>query len=142
MAWNGSQILAKSLNFVERVGNLLPHPASLFALMALGTVVLSGIMARLDLAVTHPGTGELIVPVSLLSFIWTFNAFNTIYLLTRGQPYIGFGEPGATDTLITYVFAVAFEYGHYGVAAAWSVLIFLMLIGFANLNPVGQPDGF
>ena len=80
---------------------------------------------------TFPNLKSTMVPVSLLSFIWTFNSFNTIYLLTRGQPYIGFGEPGATDTLITYVFAVAFEYGHYGVAAAWSVLIFLMLIGFS-----------
>ena len=80
---------------------------------------------------TFPNLKSTMVPVSLLSFIWTFNSFNTIYLLSRGQPYIGFGEPGATDTLITYVFAVAFEYGRYGVAAAWSVLIFLMLIGFS-----------
>ena len=80
---------------------------------------------------TLPNLKSTAVPVSLLSFIWTFNSFITIYLLTRGQPYIGFGEPGATDTLITYVFAVAFEYGHYGIAAAWSVLIFLMLVGFS-----------
>lgn len=80
---------------------------------------------------TLPNIKTTMVPVSLLSFIWTFNAFNTIYLLSRGQPYVGFGEPGATDTLITYVFAVAFEYGHYGIAAAWSVLIFLMLVGFS-----------
>ncbi len=80
---------------------------------------------------TLPNLKSTMVPVSLLGFIWTFNSFNTIYLLTRGQPYIGFGEPGATDTLITYVFAVAFEYGHYGFAAAWSVLIFLMLVGFS-----------
>ncbi len=80
---------------------------------------------------TLPNLKSTAVPVSLLSFIWTFNSFITIYLLTRGQPYIGFGEPGGTDTLITYVFAVAFEYGHYGVAAAWSVLIFLMLVGFS-----------
>lgn len=82
---------------------------------------------------TFPNLKGTLVPVSLLSFIWTFNTFNTIYLLTRGNPYVGFGEPGATDTLITYVFAVAFEYGRYGVAAAWSVLIFLMLVGFSWL---------
>ena len=82
---------------------------------------------------TFPNLKGTLVPVSLLSFIWTFNSFNTIYLLTRGNPYVGFGEPGATDTLITHVFAVAFEYGRYGVAAAWSVLIFLMLIGFSWL---------
>ena len=80
---------------------------------------------------TFPNLKGTLVPVSLLSFIWTFNSFNTIYLLTRGNPYVGFGEPGATDTLITYVFAVAFEYGRYGVAAAWSVFVFLMLVGFS-----------
>ena len=80
---------------------------------------------------TFPNLKSTMVPVSLLSFIWTFNSFNTIYLLSRGQPYIGFGEPGATDTLITYVFAVAFEHGQYGVAGAWSLLIFLMLVGFS-----------
>ena len=80
---------------------------------------------------TFPNLKGTLVPVSLLSFIWTFNSFNTIYLLTRGNPYVAFGEPGATDTLITYVFAVAFEYGRYGVAAAWSVFVFLMLVGFS-----------
>ncbi len=82
---------------------------------------------------TLPNLKGTLAPASLLSFIWTFNTFNTIYLLTRGNPYSGFGEPGATDTLITHVFAVAFEYGHYGVAAAWSVLIFLLLVGFSWL---------
>jgi len=80
---------------------------------------------------TLPNLKGTLVPISLLSFIWTFNSFNTIYLLTRGNPYVGFGEPGATDTLITYVFSVAFEYGRYGVAAAWSVVVFLMLVGFS-----------
>ncbi|MEM9305530.1 MAG: sugar ABC transporter permease [Pseudomonadota bacterium] len=80
---------------------------------------------------TLPNLKSTMVPVSLLGFIWSFNAFVTIYLLTRGQPYVGFGEPGATDILVTYVFTVAFEYGHYGVAAAWSVAIFLLLVGFS-----------
>jgi len=80
---------------------------------------------------TLPSLKSTMVPVSLLGFIWSFNSFNTIYLLTRGLPYVGFGEPGATDILITYVFNVAFKYGYYGVAAAWSVIIFLMLMAFS-----------
>jgi aminobenzoyl-glutamate transport protein len=55
------------LGFVERAGNVLPHPATLFAMLALGVVVASGIAAQLGLEVTHPGTGETIRPVSLLS---------------------------------------------------------------------------
>jgi aminobenzoyl-glutamate transport protein len=55
------------LDIVERTGNYLPHPASLFAIMALGVVVLSGVFASFELSVTHPSTGETIEPVSLLS---------------------------------------------------------------------------
>ena len=80
---------------------------------------------------TLPNLKGTMVPVALLGIIWSFNMFNTIYLMTRGGPYVNFGEPGATDILITYVFNVAFTYGHYGIAAAWSVLIFLMLVAFS-----------
>jgi aminobenzoyl-glutamate transport protein len=55
------------LDVVERVGNALPDPTTLFALLALGIVVLSGLAAQFDLAVSHPTTGKLIEPVSLLS---------------------------------------------------------------------------
>ena len=55
------------LDVVERVGNALPDPTTLFALSALAVIVLSGIAAQFDLSVTHPTTGEVIEPVSLLS---------------------------------------------------------------------------
>jgi aminobenzoyl-glutamate transport protein len=55
------------LGFIERVGNLLPHPGTLFAILAGLVVVASGIAAQMGLEVTHPGTGEIIRPVSLLS---------------------------------------------------------------------------
>lgn len=83
------------------------------------------------LYLTLPNLKGTLVPVSLLSLIFTFNNFGTIYLMTRGDPVVGFGEPGATDILVTYVFKIAFEYGYYGIAAAWSVIIFLLLVGFS-----------
>ena len=45
----GSRALARLLSTVEWLGNLLPHPVSLFALFALGVVVLSGITAAMGL---------------------------------------------------------------------------------------------
>jgi aminobenzoyl-glutamate transport protein len=42
------------LDFVERMGNLLPHPVTLFALFALGVVLLSGVAGWFDLSVTDP----------------------------------------------------------------------------------------
>jgi aminobenzoyl-glutamate transport protein len=59
--------LLRVLGAIERAGNALPHPATLFALMALLVVGISAVAARLDLSVVHPGTGETIAPVSLLS---------------------------------------------------------------------------
>ena len=50
---------------VERGGNALPHPGTLFAILAGVVVVISAIAARTGLEVVHPGTGELIQPVSL-----------------------------------------------------------------------------
>ena len=55
------------LSVIEHGGNALPHPASLFAILALVVIVASGIAASTGLEVTHPGTGETIRPVSLLS---------------------------------------------------------------------------
>ena len=80
---------------------------------------------------TLPNLKSALVPLSLLGFIWTFNMFNVIYLLTDGGPDLYFGEPGQTDILITYVYDVAFREGAYGVAAAWSVVIFMMLVAFS-----------
>lgn len=42
------------LDGVEWLGNLLPHPVTLFAIMALGVVILSGIFGWMGLAVEDP----------------------------------------------------------------------------------------
>ncbi|HKJ78613.1 MAG TPA: AbgT family transporter, partial [Prolixibacteraceae bacterium] len=59
--------IGRMLNVVEKVGNALPHPATLFALFAFLVVVLSGITSLFNLSVEHPGTGEIIEPVNLVS---------------------------------------------------------------------------
>jgi aminobenzoyl-glutamate transport protein len=62
-----SQFFTRFLDIIEKGGNLLPHPATLFAIFALLVVVISGIAASFDVRVNHPGTGEIITPISLLS---------------------------------------------------------------------------
>ena len=59
--------LNRFLSVVERVGNALPHPATLFFLFAMGVILLSGVTSLFDLEVIHPGTKELIRPVNLMS---------------------------------------------------------------------------
>lgn len=60
-------IFYRMLDLVEKVGNALPHPATLFALFAFTVVIGSGIVGFLDFTATHPSTGKEIVPVSLLN---------------------------------------------------------------------------
>ena len=59
--------LDRSLSGIERVGNALPHPGTLFALMALLIIIASGIASQFNLSVVHPGTGKTIEPVNLLT---------------------------------------------------------------------------
>jgi aminobenzoyl-glutamate transport protein len=59
--------LARTLDWIERVGNALPHPATLFVLMAVGVLVASAVAAGLGVHVTHPKDGSLVTAVSLLT---------------------------------------------------------------------------
>ncbi len=63
----GTGILQRVLNWTERVGNALPHPATLFALFALTALLLSLIGHWLEWEVIHPGTKEVVRTVNLLS---------------------------------------------------------------------------
>lgn len=60
-------IFQRMLNWTEKVGNALPHPATLFALFAVGALVFSAIGYYLEWEVIHPGTKEIVRPVNLLS---------------------------------------------------------------------------
>jgi aminobenzoyl-glutamate transport protein len=64
---NNGRWLGKALAVIERVGNLLPHPAILFGSLALAVILLSALAIKLDLTAVHPGTAETIRPVSLLT---------------------------------------------------------------------------
>src|SRR5690554_1781249 len=60
-------LVDRFLGAVERIGNLLPHPATLFAGFALLVVIASWIASLFDISVIHPGTGDVITPVNLVS---------------------------------------------------------------------------
>lgn len=55
------------LAIIERGGNALPHPATLFALLAMVVILLSGVFSWIGVEATHPKTGELVQPVNMLS---------------------------------------------------------------------------
>ncbi len=72
--------------------------------------------------ITLPLLTPTLVPAVLLSSVWTFNMFNVIYLVSAGKP------GGKTDILITQAYRIAFEQDQHGYAAAYSMLIFLILL--------------
>jgi arabinogalactan oligomer/maltooligosaccharide transport system permease protein len=72
-----------------------------------------------------------VAPLLIASFSFNFNNFNLIYFVTGGGPNIP-GHPlalGETDILISVVYKVAVVAGtkQYGLAAAMSILVFVIV---------------
>jgi arabinogalactan oligomer/maltooligosaccharide transport system permease protein len=74
--------------------------------------------------ITLPSLKPALVPAIIISVIWTFNQFNVIYLVSQGEP------GGSTEILITEAYKIAFEQYRYGYAAAYSVVIFIILLTY------------
>jgi ABC-type sugar transport system permease subunit len=74
--------------------------------------------------VTFPLLKPAMIPAIILGTIWTFNQFNVIYLVSGGGP------DGATELLITDAYKIAFEQYRYGYAAAYCIVIFVLLFIF------------
>ncbi len=73
-------------------------------------------------AITLPSLKPALVPAVILSVVWTFNMFNIIYLVTQGEP------GSSTEILVTQAYKFAFERYRYGYAAAYSTVIFAILL--------------
>ncbi|PMB04422.1 aminobenzoyl-glutamate transporter [Fischerella thermalis CCMEE 5273] len=57
-----------SLDFIERIGNALPHPITLFAALALLVILASGVLSAMDLQVENPAEpGEMVTVKNLMS---------------------------------------------------------------------------
>ncbi|MBT4291565.1 sugar ABC transporter permease [bacterium] len=79
-------------------------------------------------SITLPMLKPVPTPALVLGTIWTFNNLNVIWLVTnQGMP------ADKTHILVTYVYKAAFTYYRYGYAAAFSVLIFLILLLIVKL---------
>jgi arabinogalactan oligomer/maltooligosaccharide transport system permease protein len=79
--------------------------------------------------ITLPLLRPALLPSVILGSVWTFNMFNIIYLVSGGEP------GGATDILVSEAFRWAFQRNEqYGFAAAYSVLIFVVLLGWSTFT--------
>jgi arabinogalactan oligomer / maltooligosaccharide transport system permease protein len=74
--------------------------------------------------VTLPLLRPILLPSVALGAVWTFNMFNVVFLVSGGEP------DGATDILVSDAYRWAFTRdAQVGYAAAYAVLIFLLLFG-------------
>jgi arabinogalactan oligomer/maltooligosaccharide transport system permease protein len=74
--------------------------------------------------ITLPSLKPTVIPAVIISVIWTFNMFNVIYLVSGGAP------AGANEILITEAYKIAFEKYQIGYSAAYSVVIFMILLTY------------
>lgn len=134
------------LDTIEKVGNKLPHPATLFFIMAVIVAVISAIGAALDLSAIHPATGKTIEVRNLLSadgirWIYTnvehnFVKFPPLGLVLVIMIGIGVAEGsglftvlvkqlvlGAPKRLVTYAVIVAGIFSHLASEVGYVILI-------------------
>ena len=77
--------------------------------------------------ITFPNIVRIIWFVGLLAFMWSFNAFDLIWLTTRGGP------SNATMTLPTYIYKLAFKMYNAGQSSAAAFISTVILIGIATI---------
>ena len=77
--------------------------------------------------VTMPMLKNVTATCTTLMFIWTFNSFDSIYLLTKGGPN------NATYVLSIFTYYTAFMRSNLGYAAAISSILLLVLLVFITI---------
>jgi arabinogalactan oligomer / maltooligosaccharide transport system permease protein len=81
--------------------------------------------------VTLPMIKPSLMPAVTMGSVWTFNMFNVVFLVSGGDP------DGTTEILVSEAYRWAFTRdAQYGYAAAYAVLIFLLLFGTTRLSDV------
>lgn len=81
-------------------------------------------LTRVTLPIIRPA----LAPAVALGAIWTFNMFNVVFLVSGGDP------DGSTEILVSEAYRWAFtREAQYGYAAAYAVLIFLLLLSATRL---------
>ena len=79
-------------------------------------------------SITVPLLRPAMIPASVYGIVATFNLFNLIYLLSNGGPL------RQTEILVTTAYRLVNEQRLYGTAAAFSVIIFFVLLGLTLLT--------
>lgn len=88
-------------------------------------------------AVTWPSIQPVVTAIASLNFIWNFNSFGLVYVLTGGGP------AGTTRLPMLFAYESAFSYGMYGYSAALGnamVIIMAALVMLYLRNKLREQD--
>jgi aminobenzoyl-glutamate transport protein len=107
--------LERVLGFIERAGNRLPNPATLFFLFAAAVVGISAVAERVNLSAVHPVSGDTISAISLLNV----RGLHRI-LTTTVSNFTGFAPLG---TVLVAMLGIAVAEGAGLVSAALRVVL-------------------
>ncbi len=77
--------------------------------------------------ITLPHLRPVIVAITSLDFIWNFNSFGLVYVLTAGGP------GGKTMLPMLFAYNEAFRYGNFGYAAAMGDVMVILVVIFLGL---------
>jgi len=86
---------------------------------------------RQAISITVPCLKPIIGPSVMITLFTTFKQFDVIYLMTQ---QVGSQTGAHIHTVITYAYENAFITNNYGYSSAISVMIFMMLIVFAQMT--------
>ena len=111
------------LNAVVATGALQSIPKDLY-----GAAKIDGASSLQQfLKITVPLLRPAMLPFAILGFITTFNLFYLSYFLSGGGPF------GRTELLVTQAYRLVNEQKLYGVAAAFAIFEFFILLGLSLL---------
>jgi multiple sugar transport system permease protein len=130
--------------FLDSVDHVMPSlivanvwkefPFVMIMLLAGLQTVPDGLMraARIDGAgtwnqfrhITVPHLKGVIVITTLLLFVTNLNSFTLVWIMTGGGP------ANASQLWITEIYSIAFRSVRYGMASAWSVILFIIMAFF------------
>ncbi|PJW15261.1 sugar ABC transporter permease [Geobacillus sp. Manikaran-105] len=82
-------------------------------------------------SITLPHVLYATAPLLIMQYAGNFNNFNIIYLFNDGGPAVRGQNAGGTDILISWVYDLTFTTNNYNMAAAISLIIGLIVSGFA-----------
>lgn len=109
---------------VISLGALQSIPAELYEAAKIDGAGRWAIFRNITLPLLKPA----LFPAIILGTIWTFNMFNVVYLVSGGAP------DNKTNILITEAYRAFRVLKNYGLAAAYSLIIFFILVAYTAIT--------